>query len=385
MSRSCDILIVGAGFVGLSFARALADTSFDVMVIDKGSSPATPEKDLSANVIAVSPTSESFITDLGAWTGIDSVHKTPFYSMRVWDGTGTGSVEFEAADAGLPVLGHIVDQRALRSALLGGVDVTWESAPSDFQKSGNGYLVQLESGDEISCDLLVAADGSMSSVREAVGLKTVGFPYDQHAVVTVAETAISHGHCARQWFTPTGPVAFLPLSDENKVAVVWSSSESEDVVKLDDEAYCESLTRLSESQLGQVVGVGRRFEFPLIQQQAVSYVAPNAALLGDAAHTIHPLAGQGANLGFADAKALATEIAAARLDGGSPGDMALLKRYQQSRRTENHLAALAMEGFHRLFTTGQPVISFLRNKGLSFVDNNDLLKQLAINLATGKL
>lgn len=386
---ACDILIVGAGFIGLSLAKAVSGTAFDVIVIDKSVAPTEPPRDLSANVIAVSPASEDFIKDLSAWSTIDERHLTPFTTMKVWDGTGTGTIGFDAIEAGMTHLGHIVDQRGLRYALFrslpDSVEVRWQSAPAAFDKTSAGYLVTLETGDTIECELLIAADGSASQVRQALGLKTVGFSYDQQAVVSVIETSRPHENCAYQWFTRTGPVAFLPLSDERRVAVVWSTTESDHVIGLEDAAFCDALTHLSEHQLGDVIAAGSRFSFPLMQQQAVSYVADNVALLGDAAHTIHPLAGQGANLGFADAKALATEIGSSRLEGRSPGDLTVLKRYEAQRRTENHLAAVAMEGFHRLFTTGQPVINFLRNKGLSFVDNNDLLKRLAISLATGKL
>ena len=175
----------------------------------------------------------------------------------------------------------------------------------------------------------------------------------------------------------------LPLSDPDKFAVVWSSSE--DMAALGEAAFIAALEASTEGKLGRVRSVSPRYSFPLMQQQAWQYVTEGAVLLGDAAHAIHPLAGQGANLGFADASCLVTELCAAKLEGRGLGDLGVLQRYEQKRKTQNHLTALAMEGFHRLFTSDSSIVRLVRSRGLRLVNENKTLKRLAISVASGRI
>ena len=368
-----EIAVIGGGFVGQAFAIAAARRGYRVDLYDRKPRPVMPAE-LSSNVIAVNPSSSDFLEQLGAWQCLPETFRMPYRRMEVLDGTGTGAVTFSAAEAGLPQLGHIVDQAALLAAL---------AAAADSQKNLCMNWASDLADDLPEAELLVAADGAHSMTREKLGIRKISYRYQQTATVCMARFDLPHEGVARQWFHEQGPVALLPLSEPTTVAVVWSSSES--LQDLDDGAFRLRLEEAIEGAAGDVLQTGPRFSFPLIQQHALQYVQPGVALLGDAAHTIHPLAGQGANLGFADARRLATEIASARLEGRSPGDLLLLKRFERARKPENHLVALAMEGFHRLFTNRQPVIELARNSGLRLFDENMSLKRLAISVATGRV
>lgn len=365
-----DIVVIGAGFVGLSFALAAKRRGLDVQVYERRGRPSAPDE-LAANVIAVNRKSREFLETCGVFSRLKPPFCTPYEAMSVFDGEGAGAISFRAEEADLPELGHIVDQNALRAALADAADdlglpVHWESAV-----------------DVTNCEasLIVAADGSHSETREKLGLKKLGYQYDQQAIVCVGQFEKSHDATAWQWFHESGPVALLPLGEPDKVAVIWSST-SDLSVESDDE-FQARLAEATEGQLGEVVSIGPRFCFPLMQQHALRYVADGVALLGDAAHTIHPLAGQGANLGFADAQALAGILGDARLEGRGLGDIQLLKRYEQLRMRENHIAGLAMESFYRLFGSKQPAIGLALSLGLRFVHENTALKRLAISVAAG--
>lgn len=371
-SRAEDIVVVGGGLTGLAFAIAARHQGYEVAVFDRRSEPQMPN-DLSANVIALNVTSTSFLTDLGVFGQIPDIYRPAYLTMRVFDGTGVGTVAFDAADAGYPVLGNIVDQRALVYSLAAvaeraGVKICWQTA------------FDLE---ETLPSLLVAADGAHSNTREQLGFRKLRYDYHQTATVCLAELSASHEQCAWQWFHEDGPIALLPLADEHRVAVVWSSSR--DRSTLETARFQQELTAATEGRLGEITASGDRFAFPLQQLQLLQYVAQGVALLGDAAHAIHPLAGQGANLGIADVITLATEVGSAKLEGRSPGDIALLKRYERERRPHNHLAGAAMEGFHRLFAARNPLIGWARNHGMRFVQGNSLVKQMAVNAASGRL
>ncbi len=371
-----DVVIIGAGFIGMSFALAAHKQGFGVEVYDRAAAPVLP-KAATSQVIAVNPVSAEFLAQIGVWDLIPDRFVTRYDQMSVFDGQGSGSISFTAEEGGLPCLGYIVDQLALRvamseCALSQGLEVKWtETAEID----------------ELQRDLLVAADGAHSATREKLGLKKVGYSYNQRATVCVAEFSqeLSQecGRQAYQWFCDSGPLALLPLSDRGKFAVVWSSSE--DIASIGEIEFISALEESTEGKLGRVHGVSPRHSFPLMQQQAWRYVSEGAVLLGDAAHAIHPLAGQGANLGFSDASCLVTELCSARLEGRGIGDLGVLKRYEKKRKIENQAAALAMEGFHRLFTSDSSIVGLFRSRGLRLVNENKTLKRLAISVASGRV
>ncbi len=403
-----DVLIVGAGFVGIACACAMQGSGLRVGVIDQKAAPSSmpfsrPSAKvegrrltggISGNVISVSPASMQFLTDIGAWEHIDPLYITPYQQMEVFDGTGAGAISFHAEDAGIPVLGYILDQQALLVALaqrathLPHITLGWQQVWQKLTQDETGYRLLMSDGRKIATQLLIGADGSSSKIREAVGLKKSFRHYGQDAIVCVAQSNNPHGNIARQWFTSRGPMAMLPLAEPQMSAVIWSVYDAQQLLSLSDEDFCNALNQTSEQfnhpPARFVRAVSARFSFPLMQQQATHYINPGIALIGDAAHTIHPLAGQGANLGFADARALAGVLRQSRMEGRSPGDIDLLRRYEARRKPGNQLAGLVTEGFHRLFTAGHPALAFLRNRGLRLVDHNEKLKKLAVDLATGK-
>ena len=371
-----EVVVIGAGFIGMSFALAAHRQGFDVEVYDKAAAPVLPEATTS-QVIAVNPASAEFLESIGVWNLIPYRFVTQYDQMSVFDGQGTGSISFTSEEAALPCLGYIVDQIALRVAMS-------ECAMSQGLSVRWAETVDI---DELQRDLLVAADGAHSATREKLGLKKMGYSYDQKATVCVAEfgqeLSEGSGQQAYQWFRDSGPLALLPLCDKGKFAVVWSNRE--DMASISETAFISALEASTEDMLGRVLSVTQLHSFPLMQQQAWRYVTEGAVLLGDAAHAIHPLAGQGANLGFADASCLVTELCAAKLEGRGIGDLGVLKRYEQKRKMENHLTALAMEGFHRLFTSDSTIVGLVRSRGLRLVNENKTLKRLAISVASGRV
>ena len=369
-----ELLVLGASFVGMSFAIAAHKEGFDVHLYDKANQPLVENK-RAANVIAVNLRSADFLKQIGVWELIPNEFVTPYRRMSVFDGEGSGSISFGSDEVGAPCLGFIVDQTALRlamndCAISEGLKIRWgERANPDSDQAA----------------LLVAADGVNSETRERLGLKKIGYSYDQRATVCIAEFSKKFGDetgsHAYQWFRSSGPLALLPIAAQNKFAVVWSSSE--DMVSKTEKAFMLDLEDATEHKLGRVARISARNSVPLVQQHALQYVAPGVVLLGDAAHAIHPLAGQGANLGFADAICLVTELCAARLEGRSLRDLGVLKRYERKRRKENYLAGVAMEGFHRIFTTNLSLIGVMRSVSLRLFNDNRALKRLAIHIASG--
>lgn len=401
MEAEADVLIVGGGLVGLGLACALKPSRLAVTLVDMHDAPVPAEITLperqghvlhggfEARVSAINPASKDFLGRIGAWP--DDTRVCTFTSMLVWDALGTARIEFDADAIGEAALGYVVENRNLlvrlaQSALSGEVDARFGTSIVAIERTTDGYRVELAGGDSIGCKLLVGADGGNSLVRQRCGMRSFGWSYGQDALVTTVMTAESHGTMARQCFTADGPLAFLPLAgaEQNLCSIVWSSARTEELLGLDDAGLCQRLSEASEAVLGEVLAVDKRYAFPLRQQHALSYVKPNLALIGDAAHVIHPLAGQGVNLGFADARALAMALGECRFSGQSPGDIALLKRYQRSRRPFNMVMSSAMEAFRRVYGLDQPAINWARNTGMRFVDSSHLMKSVVMKLACGR-
>jgi 2-octaprenylphenol hydroxylase len=382
-----DVLVVGGGLIGLSLAAALRDSPLKVTVVDQQPMPLVPEphaktrkgyalrSGINPRVSALGITSWNFLNKIGG-----SISSTCYDDVEVWD-SGTGRVDFGAGE----VLGYIVENNRLAAALIekAGQSIHWAIELTDIDKVDDGYRV---SAGDLSWHtrLLVGADGSNSAVRKLAGFPALQWRYDQKGIVTTIETEKPHGNIARQWFTDSGILAFLPLADDHLCSIVYSTSDADGVLTLDEAAFSERLGILSEHALGRVLGVDKRFSFPLQQQHSLSYVAPGLALIGDAAHTIHPLAGQGANLGLGDAASLSVVIKQAKLEGRSPGDLAMLKRYQRERIKDNVATATLMEMLYRGFGSENPGAKWLRSKGMKIVDDSPLLKSMIKRFATSR-
>jgi 2-octaprenylphenol hydroxylase len=400
-NSSYDVVIVGAGMVGAACACFLSQIedrvqskALKIALIESRPLQAYDPSRFDPRVAALTEKTKGLLVGCNIWQAIQALRVCPYTAMRVWDAEGTGHIHFDCRDVHQPNLGHIVEASAITSALMAqlkqlpNVDLYCPAAIENFQMQEHEVILHLDRGTAISTALLVAADGANSSVREHFQFITREWDYQQHAIVTTITTEQSHQQTAWQRFMTTGPLALLPLEDNGdlrRCSIVWSqdTEEAEKLMALSDKQFCQQLSVASEHCLGQVTGIDKRFSIPLLQRHAVDYVKPRVALIGDAAHSIHPLAGQGVNLGFADAQVLAREVRRASLRGTDVGDLALLKRYQRQRKADNLAAMAAMEGFKRLFGSSLPALRLVRNKGMSGVNHIATLKNYLIKTAMG--
>jgi ubiquinone biosynthesis UbiH/UbiF/VisC/COQ6 family hydroxylase len=380
---SVDVIVAGAGLPGLALAAALGRSGLQVALVDRGpirlADPGTDGWD--ARIYAISPGSAAFLQSIGAWQAMPLERLQAVESMRI-DGDAGGRVEFSAYDLHERALAWIVEESALRASLLpavhaagvmlyGGVgfeSLSWTSAQA---------TLTLADGTALDTRLVVGADGLRSWVRSAAGLLAVPRPYGQTAVVANYDCTRAHHGCARQWFRPDGSVlAWLPLPGR-RISIVWSAPDAlaTELLSLTAEALAARVADAGEDALGALVPLGPPSGFPLQYLRLPTSVAHRLALVGDAAHGLHPLAGQGVNLGFGDAEALAT-VLAQRGPVDDPGAPVLLARYAR-RRAEPVLAMQAVtDGLARLFEPSGPWLRTLRNAGLSAVDRLPALKRI---------
>jgi 2-octaprenylphenol hydroxylase len=318
--------------------------------------------------------------------------------MTVWDELGTAQINFDAAEIYQDALGCIVENQTIVSALQAvlreqenlqcfyGQKI--KSINALAAESGQ-HALMLESGQQVRCQLLVAADGAMSRIRQWAGMPTREWDYQHEAIVATVETEKPHAFTAWQRFSESGPLAFLPLADANSsghfCSIVWSqdTARAHRLMALDDAAFLAELEAAIEARLGKLVAISPRHAFPLRQRHAKTYVKPGLVLVGDAAHTIHPLAGQGVNLGFKDVSVLADILKQAERQSLDVNNMLLLKRYQRQRQGDNLLMMAAMEGFKRLFAQPDPVVRWLRNSGMDWVNRQGFLKNQLARHAMG--
>ncbi len=387
----CQVAIAGGGMVGCALAAGLALQGFRVALVEQRE-PAHdwPADEVDLRVSALTRASQRLLQNLGAWPRMQSLRVSPYRGMEVWDAGGHGRIRFDAAEIGEPDLGHIVENRVTQLALwerLIGLDEVTLICPDSvtaMRLDGERPVLELDSGGFVSADLLVAAEGANSPLREMAGIGSSGWAYDQHAIVATIRPERHHGEVARQRFMPTGPLALLPI-DDGRCSIVWSTSpdQARRLMDLDDAAFCDALTAASEQVLGRIERVGPRGVFPLRLRNADHYVQHGLALVGDAAHGIHPLAGQGVNLGFLDAATLVDVLVQAR-DAGRPlGSLKTLRRYERARRSADMEMLALMDLFKRLFSNDIPSLRLLRNLGLSLANASGPLKQMVVRRAMG--
>lgn len=406
-SATADILINGGGMVGLSLALALANAGFSVIVLDAQAAPATPDAlqtgmtqpDFDSRVSALTAASQSWLASLGVWETLAGLRVCPYRDMRVWDADGTGAIHFTAEEVHASVLGHIVENRllcaVLHAALLQQPQVIVRNGVALAKATlaatpGNYSEITADDGSHYRCRLLIGADGGNSTVRTLCGFATREWSYEQQAIVATVHTAQPHAHTAWQRFTGSGPLAVLPLElpgvpVQHYSSIVWScdSALAAELMALTDAAFISRLQRAFESRLGDMTLVTPRVAFPLRQQHATDYVQAGVALVGDAAHTIHPLAGQGVNLGLADARCLVEVLGKAHQRGEDIATLQTLSRYQRERKGPNLAMMLAMEGFKRGFGSDNLLLRWLRNTGLRLADRQQTLKRTLIRQAMG--
>ena len=389
-TRDPQVLIAGGGMVGSALACALADHGFHVGVVE----PRPPARDwetgsFSNRVSALTRASQRVLQRLGTWDRIIGLGATPYLRMQVWDRRGIGEIVFDSADIGEANLGHIVENRIIQLAL-------WERleqqpkvqliCPSRIVELDlEASQVTLDDDRRFAPDLLVAADGARSTLREMAGIAVDLRDLGQSAVVATVRTALGHRQTAWQRFLPTGPLAFLPVDGSSHCSIVWSvpPNEAQRLIEMDDAAFRAELTTASQARLGDIVETSPREAYPLRSQHAENYVLPGIALVGDAAHVIHPLAGQGVNLGLLDAARLCETLTTARAAGRSISSLATLRRYERARRGENLAVMRAMEGFNLLFSNSLPPLALVRNLGLRLTHAVAPVKNLMVRRAMG--
>jgi 2-octaprenylphenol hydroxylase len=388
-SQHYDVIIAGGGITGLTLACALRDSGLRLAVIDQRE-PLPVAKDYALRVSAINRASIKVMNAVGAFERMQQMRVSPFREMHVWDSTGVGQIHFDAAELGLDTLGYIIENNVIQLALLevirqaDSVDWLYPAEIGSLDIAHDEKRVQLADGNELTAQLIVGADGSNSMVRKAMGLDLVRKSYQQQAIVCTVATEDDHQQTAWQCFLPTGPLAFLPLADGN-CSIVWSLDESqvEHNMALSDEAFSAALEQAFEYRLGAVSTVSAKAVFPLGHGHVAQYVQPGLALIGDAAHNIHPLAGQGANLGIMDAACLAEVVTDAVHAGRQWSALHTLRKYERRRKGDNRLMEASMTGFKHLFGNDNPLLAEARNMGLNLVDHLGPIKQLFINQALG--
>jgi len=396
-----DVVIAGGGMIGSAVALGLAHQGWQVALVEsetvetllQPAKPADNVEDFEPRVSAISLASQRLLESVGAWSRIAAQRHCDYRKMTVWDGDGTGRIHFDAAELYATSLGTIIENRhivrGLFQALADSSVTVFDGVRVSRWLRDRG--VELEDQRVITADLVVGADGGHSRLRQWAGLATREWDYDHQAIVCTVKTAQSHEFTAWQRFSPTGPLAFLPLSneqgDDHFCSIVWSqqTDEARRLMALDDDAFDAELSRAFEGQLGELEAVSRRFAFPLRQRHAKDYTAEGLALVGDAAHTIHPLAGQGANLGYGDVQVLLDELAKAHKAGLHAGDALVLARYQRRRKGDNLTMMAAMEGFKQLFARDELPVRWMRNAGMRVLDRMDGIKNKVAAMAMGDL
>ncbi|MGH8547190.1 MAG: UbiH/UbiF/VisC/COQ6 family ubiquinone biosynthesis hydroxylase [Methylococcales bacterium] len=389
MKQAVDVLIVGGGMVGAALACCLGNTGLEVAIVEETRPPAyDPGGDFDLRVSALNIASRVIMETVGAWQGVASRRLCPFRRMRVWE--KSGAIEFCSDDIQRPELGYIAENRVIQLAFLerieglSNVRLICPVATRKIRYDANDSGVELEDGRQISARLLVAADGGQSRVRQVSGIGISAWDYRQHALVISVETAYTQQDITWQRFVPSGPQAFLPLPGPH-ASLVWyhSPDEIRRLSALPDLDLLAELESAFPDCLGGIRRISGRASFPLKRQHAQEYVKPGLALIGDAAHMINPLAGQGVNIGFMDAAALAEVVVAAASKGRDIGSLAVLREYEKKRRRENLLMMTTMDLFYRVFSNEIGPLKIFRNLGLGLADRLSPAKKLVMRYAMG--
>lgn len=385
-----DVVIVGGGMVGSMLACALGDSPLKVAVVERQPPvKATAVEDYDVRVSALTLASRAMFEALGVWPGIAHRRFGKVGAMYVWDAGGAGEIRFDAAEIGEPHLAFIVENSVVVAALQERVhqytNVHWLSGNiGDIERGAEGCVVEM--GERaIRTRLLAAADGADSAVRERLHIPVRSLDLRQQGIVATVRTEHPHGDVAWQKFLPSGPLAFLPLADPHTSSIVWSvdNARAQELLSLGDQAFSAALAQAFDNRLGAIPRVSARAAFPLVLAHAERYVEERVALIGDAAHTVHPLAGQGVNLGFLDAAVLAEVLRTAIEERRDIGSLHVLRRYERRRKGDNLAMVAVTGGFKFLFGNDWPLVTALRDMGLSATNRTAPLKSAIMRRACG--
>lgn len=389
MSNFYDVVIVGGGMVGATLAVALArESSLRIALVEAHlPEPVEAHTPYDLRVSALTRSSEIILLNLGIWSQLPAERVSAFTDMRVWE-TSQSELHFNSADMGEPWLGHLLENRLLQSTSLAqcqqlpNVSIISPAKPVAYEP----HQITLDNGSILEARLIVAADGAQSLLREWAGIKLKGWPYQQKGLVCTITTQHMHQHTAWQRFLPEGPLALLPLPKLHQCSIVWSLSNTsaDRLLSLPEAEFIGELNEACQEKLGKITKISERAAFPLQLQHADSYIQPGLALVGDAAHIIHPLAGQGVNIGLLDAATLADVVLHAHQHGRDIGSLHTLQKYQRQRHADNLLMQFSMDMFKRVFTSNLPPLKWLRQCGLRGVNHSRWLKNLFMHQAASR-
>lgn len=389
--QTFDVLIVGGGMVGLALAAALEDSGLRIAIVERTSTIQQASTDSAQRVSAINAASEQLLQQVGVWPHILALGANRYREMEVWDCDSFGHINFLAADYGYHHLGYIVENRMIQQALWHKVkrqrNVTiWSPCiPQQVMWGENEVFITLDTGQRVTARLVVAADGAHSWLRQQADIPLTFWDYGHHALVATVSTQLPHQDCARQVFHHQGILGFLPLMDPHHCAIVWSivPQEAERLKTVSAAAFNRELVVTFDARLGLCEVQSERHVFPLMGRYARDFAGHRLALVGDAAHTVHPLAGQGVNLGFMDAAMLACEIHRLQQQGKDIGHYLYLRRYERTRKQSVALMLVAMQGLCKLFAGDHPTKKWLRGTGLQLANHLPGVKPYLIRRAMG--
>ena len=402
-----DVAVVGGGMVGAAAALALARAGFSTALLEARAPAAwDANAEVDLRVVGLAPSSVMLLDELGVWTSIRDARAGPYSHMHVWDAESGAAIDFDAASEGRDRLGYIVENNLVQWTLWQALDAAQGCASAagagsagaaasgvrrlcpvavqGFEAREDRIQLELAGGEMLAAGLLVAADGAASPLRGLAGIGTRGRDYAQRALVAHVATERPHEDTAWQRFLPGGPLALLPLAD-GRSSIVWSLPEAEArrVLALDEQAFLDELGVASDFRLGRIVASTPRAAFPLKLQLAERYQAERFVLLGDAAHAVHPLAGQGVNLGLRDVAELRDTLVAARTAGRDIGAAHVLRRYARRRRSADTLDALGFDALVRIYAWQSPALVAARGVGVRLLDRLAPLKRKLSEHAAG--
>lgn len=385
-----DAVIIGAGVVGLSAGLVCAHQGLNVAIVEAHAPLPWQADKPDLRVYALALDNQNLLEQLGVWPDIKAKHVNPYKTMTVFDEVSGKPLQFNASELGRHTLGYIVEHNllvdALWSAVLQNKSITL-ICPDKIQSLNNleqEVEISLQSGRQLSAKIVVGADGARSKVRELLGIESNAHDYQQKGLVAFIKTELSHQDTAWQRFLSTGPLAFLPYS-ENVCSIVWTlpNERADELLHVDAESFCRALDSAFGGTLGKTELISERAAFPLKRQLANTMMQGRALLLGDAAHAVHPLAGQGVNLGLRDVAALQESIAKSKNSGVDALEMKTLKRWATSRYSDNAIAAYAFENINRVFSNDNFALSLLRGPMLGLGNKLMLLKNAMARYAAG--
>ena len=385
--KKFDVIIVGGGMIGLSLVVELSKKmNLSVAIIDPNDCNPTINDSFHTRVSAITPSTQDFLSSINVWDKIQ--RKKGFSATKVWDQNSHGHLNFYAKDEGIEYLGYIVENDLIQSALFNAIDQSKVSMINaklvGFTKTDIGYTVNLENGESHSCKLLVGADGSQSKVRDLAEIQVTEHDYQQKAIIANIVSEKPLMNTTWQRFLSDSILAILPLSN-HQASIVWSCKEAlaNELEAKDKTIFNKMLSEASEYQFGVLELESSKKSFPLVSRTAKEYVRANLALIGDAAHNIHPLAGQGANLGFSDVIELSKQLV--ENNDKLLGDFHVLRKYARARRLDNELMSKTMTGLDWIYKENNEPIRWLRGYGMNLIDETPILKSFFQRQALGKV